>query len=326
MVTVADLIKEQASRCQCQCELVVSGTMSARDALDRMIDAGSDYVGIDIDGVDRVILSRQDMVEGLLCQLDQADEKLIDLQKQIEEDISVELGLVFQNARSIAEIEKNKLNVAIDYMTEGLVIIGNDNVILKCNPSAMQFFGLTGTESISQFSDALDDYGLRHLLLSSKKDIPHNWGRFKMKSPSGAILQIRWTEMVDECGDLVGNLLMLRDVTDELAGEKAKTEFIAAITHELRTPLTVIQNSVSNILAGVTGRISSKMRKYLETINGDCRRFGLLVSDLLDVSMLEAGNMPFLQCSVAVTAVTKLNSKQLVSFLPGYFFDFNNFF
>ena len=50
MVTVADLIKEQASRCQCQCELVVSGTMSARDALDRMNDASVDCVGIDIQG------------------------------------------------------------------------------------------------------------------------------------------------------------------------------------------------------------------------------------------------------------------------------------
>lgn len=90
----------------------------------------------------------------------------------------------------------------------------------------------------------------------------------------------------------VGSLAIIRDVTDELAGEKAKTEFIAAITHELRTPLTIIQNSVSNILAGVTGKISKKTQKYLYTIESDCGRFGVLISDLLDISKLEAGNMP----------------------------------
>ena len=77
-----------------------------------------------------------------------------------------------------------------------------------------------------------------------------------------------------------------------MAADRAKTEFIAAISHELRTPLTSIQNSVSNMLAGVTGKVSSKTRQYLHSMKADCHRFAGLINDLLDMAKLEAGNMP----------------------------------
>ncbi|MCF7955188.1 MAG: PAS domain-containing sensor histidine kinase [Phycisphaerae bacterium] len=292
MVTIADLISNTACDDQVECDLVVGAEMSVRDVLARMEESGSGYVGIELEsGSGQVVLSRQELVDGLLREIDRAGERLVDLQNHIDEEMSVQLDLVHENTRSMAEAETNKFKVAIDYMTEGLVIIGTDGKINKCNPSAKKLFGLEGNGSIEAFSDVFDDYGFLEMFTESIRDSVDNWGQFKMKSPSQAIIQIRWTEMVDECGDLIGNLVMLRDVTDELAGEKAKTEFIQAITHELRTPLTIIQNSVSNILAGVTGKLSDKLRGYLETIQGDCKRFGGLVSDLLDMSKLESGDM-----------------------------------
>ncbi len=315
MVTIADLISGTSSNCQEKCDLVVNSEMPVRDVLAWMEESGDRYVGIELKSNEvPVVLSKKDLLDGLLREVDRAGEELAGLHKQIGEEMSVQLDLVRQNTRSMADVEKNKLQVAIDYMTEGLVIIDNDSNVSKCNPAARKFFALNANDSIDMFSEVFDDYGFREMFSESVSHTVDNWGLFKMKSPSGAIIQIRWTEMIDECGDIIGNLVMLRDVTDELAGEKAKTEFIAAITHELRTPLTIIQNSVSNILAGVTGKISRKMRKYLRTIQGDCKRFGILVSDLLDVSKLEAGNMPLnrqvLNLGDAINAVlTKFSSQ-----------------
>jgi len=293
MVTIADLINDAACDKQVDCDLVVSAKMSVRDVLARMEKSDSRYVGIELESNKaQVVLSKEDVLEGLLREVDRAGERFVDLQKQIDEEMSVQLDLVQESTRSMAEVEKNKLEVAIDYMTEGLVIIGTDGNLKKCNPSAKKLFALKGDESVDAFSDILDEYGFREMFTESVSHSVDNWGQFKMKSPSKAVIQIRWTEMVDECGDVIGNLIMLRDVTDELAGEKAKTEFIAAITHELRTPVTIIQNSVSNILAGVGGKLNKKLREYLETIQVDCKRFGVLVSDLLDMSKLESGDMP----------------------------------
>lgn len=293
MVTIADLISDAECSSQVDCNLVVKQDMSVRDVLAQMEDSGERYVGIELESDKTLaVLSREDLLDGLLREVDRATEELAGLHKQIDEVTSVQLDLVQDNARSMADAELNKLKVAIDYMTEGLVIIDTDGNVNKCNPTARKFFALESTASTASFSDVFDDYGFREIFSESVKNSVDNWGQFKMKSPSGAIIQIRWTEMVDEAGDLIGNLVMLRDVTDELAGDKAKTEFIAAITHELRTPLTIIQNSVSNILAGVTGKLGKKMREYLETIQSDCKRFGALVSDLLDMSKLESGDMP----------------------------------
>ena len=292
MVTIADLINSTECSFSEECSLVVSPDMSVRDVHDKMEDSRTDFVGIELEeNKPAAVVSRKELLDGLLSRIDRAGEKLDGLKKQFDADISDQLELVQQNTRAIVEAEKNRLESAIDYMTEGLVIVGIDSRVNKCNPSAKKLFALDGKESDEEFSEALDDYGFRGLLAENIQNSVDSWGIFKMKSPSGAVIQIRWTEMVDECGDVTGTLVMLRDVTDELAGEKAKTEFIAAITHELRTPLTIIQNSVSNILAGVTGKISNKLRSYLETIESDCKRFGILVSDLLDISKIEAGNM-----------------------------------
>ena len=98
--------------------------------------------------------------------------------------------------------------------------------------------------------------------------------------------------MADQWNHYLGNVVTIRDVTEEEASEKTKTEFISAISHELRTPLTSIQSSVSNILAGVTGKVTKKTREYLHAMKSDCHRFADLINDLLDVAKIEAGNMP----------------------------------
>ena len=156
MVTIADLINDAACDEQVECDLVVSAKMSVRDVLARMEDSHCRYVGIELEGDNgQVVLSKEDLLDSLLREVDRAGERLVDLQNHIDEEMSVQLDLVHENTRSMAEAETNKRQVAIDYMTEGLVIIGTDGNINKCNPSAKKLFGLEGNESIDAFSDRL---------------------------------------------------------------------------------------------------------------------------------------------------------------------------
>mgnify|MGYP001007735143 CR=1 FL=1 len=80
--------------------------------------------------------------------------------------------------------------------------------------------------------------------------------------------------------------------------------------HELRTPLTSIQNSVSNILAGVTGKVADKTRQYLYAMKMDCHRFADLINDLLDVAKLEAGNMPITRKVMDLDALIRTAVKE----------------
>jgi signal transduction histidine kinase len=70
-----------------------------------------------------------------------------------------------------------------------------------------------------------------------------------------------------------------------------KNEFISMVSHELRTPLTTIKGFVSIVLNEETGPLNDQQRHFLETSDRAIDRLTLLVSDLLDISRIEAGQI-----------------------------------
>ena len=69
--------------------------------------------------------------------------------------------------------------------------------------------------------------------------------------------------------------------------EKAKTEFVSVVSHELRTPLTSIQG-FSEFL--ITRDLSpEKKKEFYEIINNEADRLGRLITNLLNLSKIEAG-------------------------------------
>src|SRR3979490_2788728 len=63
------------------------------------------------------------------------------------------------------------------------------------------------------------------------------------------------------------------------------------VSHELRTPLTTIKGFVSIVLNEETGPLNDQQLHFLETSDRAIDRLTLLVSDLLDISRIEAGQI-----------------------------------
>ncbi len=293
MVKIADLIRGDGLQEAHECDLVVGPDTPVSEALRRMEELGCDSIAVRQDGDDSdTVISREDVLHGLLLELENAQVQLSMLQRQIEGSISEQIDNVQEGVRSLAEWEKDKLAVAIDNMSEGLIILGRTGEIETANPAAKTLLGLTPKDSLEALATVIDGLGFRELLGKGDDPDEKKQGEFKVRSTSRKILQMRWNEMIDDWDNCLGTVVMIRDVTDEDLAEKAKTEFIASISHELRTPLTSIQSSVSNILADVTGRIPNKTREYLHAMKNDCHRFADLINDLLDMAKLEAGSMP----------------------------------
>ena len=293
VVKIADLINGDMSRMPEGSDLIVNSDSPVGDVLRKMQEHGCDSIAVEAPGFgEPVVLTREDVLHGLLVELDATQAKLVNLQKQIEGGIADQLDMVQEGVRSLAEWEKDKFEVAVDNMTEGLIILGKTGEIEKANPSAKSLLGLKSEDSLEALATVIDGLGFRELVCKQDDDNEKTRGEFKVRSTSGNILKMRWTEMLDTWNHFLGNVVTIRDVTEDEAAEKAKTEFIASISHELRTPLTSIQNSVSNILAGVTGKVTRKTREYLHAMKSDCHRFADLINDLLDMAKLEAGSMP----------------------------------
>jgi len=70
-----------------------------------------------------------------------------------------------------------------------------------------------------------------------------------------------------------------------------KSAFVANVSHELKSPLTIINGSIDLVRDGVTGSINQDQKEMLDTAKNSTERLIRMVTDLLDVSKIEAGKM-----------------------------------
>ncbi|MCX8062588.1 MAG: ATP-binding protein, partial [Anaerolineales bacterium] len=71
----------------------------------------------------------------------------------------------------------------------------------------------------------------------------------------------------------------------------AKSEFVSLVSHELKTPMTAIKGYADLIAQGAVGPINEVQANFLSTIRANVNRMTNLVSDLADVSRIEAGKL-----------------------------------
>ena len=98
----------------------------------------------------------------------------------------------------------------------------------------------------------------------------------------------------------------------ELAN-RAKSEFLANMRHELRTPLNAIIGFSDSIRHEIYGPLSNeKYRGYIEDIHSSGNHLLELISDILDVSAIEAGKLKLHEENLNVGNVIK-KAVQLVN-------------
>lgn len=278
------------------CQTVISGDMSVQEVLNTVVSSGVDTVGVTTDDHDQpALLNRQQLLQALLSEVESIQNTLGQLNSQLKDNASNPLDQITSCLSSGYATATQKFEQALKVMTEGIIILDVQGNLEVANPSARCLLGLDANADIDTVSRLLDHLGFRALMSLSGSSASQTSGQFRIKSAHARLLETRWSMLQSDWGRSLGWVITMRDITSEVAAENTKSEFIAAISHELRTPLTSIQNSVSNILAGVTGKINDKTRHYLEVMQNDCHRFADLINDLLDVAKLEAGNLPITQ-------------------------------
>jgi len=84
---------------------------------------------------------------------------------------------------------------------------------------------------------------------------------------------------------------------------EAKSRFISIVYHDLRNPMTAINGYAELLIRGREGPINEKQRRSLEKIRSLVRRMASLVSDLQDLSLLEAGKVRLVYQPVHIAEV-----------------------
>ena len=97
---------------------------------------------------------------------------------------------------------------------------------------------------------------------------------------------------LDEAGNVKKWVGTSTDIDDMKRQEKQKNDFIKMANHELKTPVTTIKGYVQ-LLKKMRGDSEDKfLVNSLNTIENQVNKLNVLIGDLLDISRMEAGNLP----------------------------------
>ncbi|MDT8440711.1 MAG: ATP-binding protein [Desulfuromonadales bacterium] len=104
------------------------------------------------------------------------------------------------------------------------------------------------------------------------------------------IYQARVTAIRSADGNKRGCITLLHDVTEERQVDRMKSDFVSTAAHELRTPLATIVGYTDLLLTGGPDVMES-LGEYLQLIQEKAERLADIVSDLLDISRIESGEI-----------------------------------
>ncbi|HEY1290343.1 MAG TPA: ATP-binding protein [Burkholderiales bacterium] len=112
----------------------------------------------------------------------------------------------------------------------------------------------------------------------------------------GLELACEWTltPLSDDEGRVNSIVLQGRDITQQRAAERMRSEFTSTLSHELRTPLTSILGSLQLLRSGALGDMDKDQGELVEVAERNGQRLLDLINEVLDIEKIESGRLTLL--------------------------------
>ena len=194
--------------------------------------------------------------------------------------------------------EKRKSDAIIRSIDDGIVLVDKEFKVTEMNPTAAKALNIESSQVQN-----------KHFLEVVKNEMLFNYMKQSVETGQSPTIeemkniltlgqgerqrhyQFSITPVHGKSASLLGVVLLLRDVTQLTELDRLKSEFVMTASHELRTPLTSIGLSIKLLLEKTMGKLDEKEQQLLLAAHEDLQRLKNLISNLLDLSKIEAGKM-----------------------------------
>lgn len=205
-----------------------------------------------------------------------------------------------------------RMNAVISTALDGVIVANEKWKVVEFNAAAQKIFGYSAEQAIGQSVSRLivpdhlvEDYEAnmqRDLAASEKKIIGKGRVKLEAKRADGSSfpVEVSLQTAATEGGEVY--IAFLRDISHRvraeaelvaaldraLAGEKAKTDFLATMSHEIRTPLNGLLGNIS--LLGDTSP-TAQQQGYIKNMEISGKLLMRHISDVLDIIKFDSGQL-----------------------------------
>jgi len=201
-----------------------------------------------------------------------------DMTERLEEFESSNLNkLIFEKARAEAVINSLK---------DASIGIDKNNCVLFANEQALQLLGLKSQDTVGKSVQDLSVKNDLFAFLFSTDSI----NPFKIVVDGKENYYTK--ELIEvKQGEATNKVLVLKNITSFKELDVAKTNFIATVSHELKTPLASSDFSLKLLEDNRVGKLTSEQKELVEQLKNDNQRMLRILSELLNMSQVEAGKI-----------------------------------
>jgi len=195
-------------------------------------------------------------------------------------------------------------DTVLEHMGDAVLVLDDERRVVDANPAALRLIGRPISEVMGlMVSDLLPG---QERLIARFRDLSTVATEITLDRGRGQEhYDLRISPVSDRRGHVTGRVIVLRDIgaqkrfeaelqqakEDAEAASRAKSAFLANMSHELRTPLNAIIGYSEMVEEELVGSERDDLLPDLRKITGSGRHLLALISDLLDLSKIEAGKM-----------------------------------
>ncbi|MDQ1703691.1 MAG: hypothetical protein QOF18_57 [Frankiaceae bacterium] len=204
---------------------------------------------------------------------------------------------------------------AYDELPDGVVVADADGRVVLLNPAAERILGRSADETVGhdfrQVLPLVDAQG-RDWWACTR---PYDGLRSRVRQPerlltcndgSGERDLLVTAQYIRGADRQVTRLVVsLRDTVARARNERSGSELVSTVAHELRSPLTSVKGFTATLLAKWDRFNDEQKKLMLQTVNSDADRVTRLISELLDVSRIEAGRLELRKQVVDIPSVVR---------------------
>ncbi len=226
------------------------------------------------------------------------DEIELLLQRALERraDILETRRLRAEQAKRLLEVaqEKSRIRTIVQSLDDGVLVMNQQGEAVFVNPRFLSLLDIQCEAPIGQnihpllpkpLSDQINEILLKKETLSSLRQ------EIIIHPPANLVIMANTTPIVDDAGELIGVVSVLRDISELKQLELLKSQFVNMAAHELKAPLTAIQGYLEMVLDRTLGDDQATYDEYLRRSHERIKALIQLINDLLNISRMQAGKI-----------------------------------